>query len=115
MNIQEYSELAIRTANDHDPLLHTMLGLADEAGELIGPMKKHIFYGKPIDKANYLEEAGDLAWFLNLLIHSLDSTWEEVLSMNIAKLDKRYPDLRFNADHAINRDVAAEQAAMKGQ
>ena len=35
--------------------------------------------------------------------------------MNIAKLEARYPDAKFNADHAINRDVDAEQAAMQGK
>ncbi len=113
MDINEYSKLALRTANGKDELLHAVMGLADEAGELIGPMKKQIFYGKPIDRQNFLEEAGDMAWFLNLLIHSLGSTWDEVLNMNIAKLEKRYPDLRFNADQAINRDKVAESEAMK--
>jgi hypothetical protein len=39
-------------------------------------------------------------------------TWEEVFDLNIKKLEARYPNLRFNADHAINRDVDAEQRAM---
>lgn len=113
MDIQEYSAKALRTSNGKDELLHAVLGLADEAGELIGPMKKQMFYGKPIDRANYLEEAGDLAWFLNLLIHALGSTWDEVLTMNIAKLEARYPDSTFNADHAINRNKEAEAEAMQ--
>ena len=114
MDIQEYSALALRTASDKSPLLHAVLGLADETGELISPIKKHMFYGKNLDMNNLKEEAGDLAWFLNLLIHAIGSSWEEVLEMNIAKLEKRYPHLRFNADHAIHRDTAAEKAAMEG-
>lgn len=114
MDIKEYSRLALRTASEKDPTLHAIMGLADEAGELIGPMKKHIFYGKDLDKANLLEEAGDLAWFLNLLICSLGSNWDDVLSANIRKLEKRYPNLRFDADHAITRDLDAEKAAMNG-
>ena len=114
MDIQEYSTLALRTASDKDPILHAVMGLADEAGELIGPMKKHIFYGKPLDTYNMIEEAGDLAWFLNLLIVSLGTTWDKVLDANIAKLEKRYPNLRFDANHAINRDKEAEAKAMEG-
>ena len=115
MDIKTYSELALRTASGKDQLMHAILGLADESGELIGPLKKHLFYDKSLDYANLQEEAGDLAWFLNLLIHALGTSWDSVLEANIAKLEKRYPDLRFNADHAINRDKVAEKAAMEGQ
>lgn len=114
MKIEEYSELALRTASRERPLLHAALGLADETGEIIGPIKKHLFYGKNLDMNNLKEEAGDLAWFLNLLIHAIGSSWDEVLGMNITKLEKRYPHMRFNADHAIHRDTAAEKAAMEG-
>jgi hypothetical protein len=47
------------------------------------------------------------------MLHLLGSTWEEVFEMNIKKLEKRYPNLRFEAEHAINRDVGAEQDAMR--
>ena len=39
-------------------------------------------------------------------------TLEQVFEANIAKLEKRYPDLRFNQEHATNRDKDAELAAV---
>jgi NTP pyrophosphatase (non-canonical NTP hydrolase) len=51
---------------------------------------------------------------LLVLTKALGSTLDQVFDMNIRKLEKRYPDLRFNADHAINRDTDAEEAAAKG-
>ena len=75
-------------------------------------VKKIEFYGKPVDRTKLLEETSDIFWYCNLLIHTLGSTWEEVFEMNIAKLETRYPDLRFCADRAINRDVEAEQQAI---
>ena len=35
------------------------------------------------------------------------------LAVNIAKLEARYPDLKFDADRSLNRDLAAEKAAME--
>jgi hypothetical protein len=49
---------------------------------------------------------------LGLLLDYFRSSWEEVMTMNIKKLEARFPDGVFNVDHANNRDVAAEQAAM---
>ena len=88
------------------------MGIAGEAGEVIDITKKVYAYGKPLFENDLVEEAGDLIWYLNLLFACLGVTWEEVFDLNIKKLEARYPDLRFNADHAINRDVNAEQRAM---
>lgn len=116
MTPKEYSELALRTANDLggrlDNIMHAAMGIAGEAGEVIDITKKVYAYGKPLLENNLIEEAGDLIWYLNLLFACLGVTWEEVFDLNIKKLEARYPDLRFNADHAINRDVNAEQRAM---
>lgn len=116
MNTQEYSKLALRTANDLggrlDNIMHAAMGIAGEAGEVIDITKKVYAYGKPLLENDLVEEAGDLVWYLNLLFACLGVTWEEVFDLNIKKLEARYPDLRFNADHAINRDVNAEQKAM---
>ena len=116
MNTQEYSKLALRTANDLggrlDNIMHAAMGIAGEAGEVIDIVKKVYAYGKPLLTNDLVEEAGDLVWYLNLLFKSLDTTWEEVFDLNIKKLEARYPDLRFDADKAINRDVEAEKVAM---
>ena len=116
MNTNEYSALALRTANDLggqlDNIMHAAMGIAGEAGEVIDIVKKVYAYRKPLIVNDLIEEAGDLVWYLNLLFASLGTTWEEVFDLNITKLEARYPDLRFNADHAINRDVDAEQSAM---
>lgn len=115
MNIEEYSELALRTANKENAIIHACFGMCGEAGEIIDYVKKGVFYGKDMDTRHLVEEVGDLMWYINLLVFDLGVTWDEVLTTNIKKLEARYPDAKFNADHAINRDKEAEQAAMKGQ
>ena len=115
MDINKYSELALRTANDLGPtgdLIHAALLITSEGGEVADVVKKHFAYGKSLDRIHLLEELGDLAWGMNLMIKSAGLTWEQVLGANIAKLEKRYPDLKFNAGHATNRQVQLELDAI---
>lgn len=118
MNLDLYSTLAIRTLNDlgnlKANLAHMALGITGEAGEVADIIKKHYAYGKPLDTLHLVEEVGDIMFYLNGLLDLLGSSWDEVLEVNIKKLEARYPDLKFNADHAINRDVDAECEAMIG-
>lgn len=114
MDINTYSALAMRTAGTKDPLMNGLLGLAGETGEVVDYMKKVLFHDKEFDRSVLIKEIGDCAWYLNLILVTMDITWEEVLEANIKKLEARYPDLRFNPDHANNRDTEAEDLAVRG-
>lgn len=114
MDINTYSALAMRTAGNKDPLMNGLLGLAGEAGEVVDYMKKVLFHDKEFNRTALVKEAGDLCWYLNLILVTMGITWEEVLEANIKKLEARYPDLRFNPDHANNRDTEAEDLAVRG-
>jgi len=89
-------------------LLHAAMGLGTEAAEFLDMLKKHIFYGKPLDLVNAREEVGDTMWYAALAIDVLKTTLNEVMTVNIAKLRKRYPE-KFTEDDAINRDLDAEK------
>lgn len=97
---------------DNQNLLHAALGLCTESSEFADGIKKHVFYGKPIDRVNLIEELGDLAWYMSLAMNELDVTWEEVWETNIAKLEKRYPD-KFTEEAANNRDLDGERAVLE--
>lgn len=115
MNIKEYAPLALRTARALDyenSMLNAALGLTGEAGEVADTVKKVIFHDKPLDRDHLIAELGDICWYLNLMIHALGTSWDEVMERNIKKLETRYPDLRFDAGRANNRDVEAEKRAM---
>ena len=115
MDIQEYSRLALRTATKlghNGDMLHAALLIASEAGEVAGVVKKTHAYGRPMDYPHMLEELGDLIWGINLMIKTMGFSWENVLDSNIAKLEARYPNLRFDAEHATHRNKDAENAAM---
>lgn len=75
MNFQEYSLLALRTAkplSKAQQILHAQIGMASEGGELADAIKKHVIYGKALDKVNVMEEIADIFWYLNLYIVESD-------------------------------------------
>ncbi len=117
MDIETYSKLALRTAaegySQRDNVIHAALGIGGEAGEILDHVKKVAFNNRALDNKHLIAEISDVMWYLNLLVASLGTTWGHVLSVNIAKLEARYPDLKYDADRSLNRDLAAEKAAME--
>ena len=106
MTINEYQELAMRTVNTEmsrrDMLINSVMGLCGESGEAIDIVKKWFAHGKELDREHLIKELGDVAWYLAEAATALDITLDEVLSGNIEKLRKRYPD-GFSKERANNR------------
>lgn len=93
-------------------LLHAFLGLETETAELQDAFKKHIFYGKPLDRVNLVEEAGDLFWYLGILCHELGVSFEEVMEKNINKLRVRFGD-KFTEGAADVRNLEEERKVLE--
>ena len=113
MTSEEYRNSVLRSESPdyhgvNDRILHAVLGIVTEAGELADVIKKEAFYGRKPDKWKLLEELGDCRWYEELLCDELDVTMEEVKEMNIKKLKERYPD---QFDDVEVRDYEAEQRA----
>lgn len=72
-------------------ILHAAVGISGEAGELLDAVKKVWIYNKPIDRANIVEELGDLRFYMQGLMTELGITEEEVIQGNVDKLQTRYP------------------------
>jgi NTP pyrophosphatase (non-canonical NTP hydrolase) len=115
MKFVQYQRLAMRTAKElgeTGDLLHSALGLAGEAGEFVDCVKKHTVYGKPLDKANAIEELGDLLWFVALGCKALGVSMDMVAEQNIGKLRVRYPE-KYSDQLASSRlDKTEEQTCM---
>ena len=82
------------------------VGLAAESGEFLEIVKKMVFQGKPWSDANrehLLIELGDVMWYVAQACMALDVDFEEVLEMNVKKLEKRYPGGSFNILKSENR------------
>lgn len=103
MTINEYQNLAMRTANvSINILMDSALGLAGEAGECVDIIKKHLCQNHPLDRAGLIEELGDLCWYVALCATAIGEDLESILNGNIEKLMERYPE-GFTAECSINR------------
>lgn len=119
MTNKEYMKQAMRTKSTvnapyNSNLLHAILGIADESGELVKIIKDKIFYSRVIDVTDIKEELGDIQWFVALALDTIGSSFDEVMEMNIAKLRKRYPGVFIEEDANV-RDLEAERKALEQQ
>jgi NTP pyrophosphatase (non-canonical NTP hydrolase) len=107
MTINEYQSLAMTTLNREldkkDVLINGVMGLCGESGEVIDIVKKHLAHGHELDREHILEELGDVAWYLAEVAYALDARLDDVLTANIEKLRKRYPE-GFDRERSIKRD-----------
>lgn len=83
--------------------LHMAVGVSGEAGELLDAVKKATIYQKPLDRANVIEELGDLEFYMEGLRASLGITREETLRHNMSKLGKRYGSGQYSNEEAQAR------------
>ena len=125
MNIREYVKNAVKTESknfeeigermgsvQNQRLLHAGIGLATESGEFLDALKKHIFYGKKLDKVNLGEEIGDLFWYCAIIADELGLHLDEVMDQNIRKLKARYGD-KFTEKGAQHRNLTAEREILE--
>jgi NTP pyrophosphatase (non-canonical NTP hydrolase) len=93
-------------------LLHGALGCATEAGEIVDLIKRHCYYDINFIEDNLIEELGDLLWYIAIMADELDISFEELMEMNIKKLQTRYSK-RFDKKACENRNYEKEMEAMK--
>lgn len=91
--------------------LHTVLGIVTEGAELISAMLKYLETGK-LDKVNFGEELGDVAWYQGMWCGKNDVKMSDVLETNINKLKARYPE-KFTDFLADNRNLDKELVILK--
>ena len=86
-------------------LITAALGISAEGGEFAEIIKKAVFQGKPLDDdAQYhmKRELGDVMWYIAQACIALDCSLEDIIYMNIEKLESRYPD-GFDSFRSNNR------------
>ncbi len=94
MTFDDYQKQALATllpsANN---LPYVALGLANEAGEVAGKVKKWIRDNngdmQKLDKSAIADELGDTLWYIALMAHLLGIDLEDVAQANIGKLSSR--------------------------
>ena len=84
-------------------MIHAVLGISGESGELVDAVKKRVIYGKPLDIQNVIEELGDMRFYMEALMNVLGISDREVLQANANKLATRYKGLTYSDAAAIAR------------
>ena len=88
------------------PLITAAFGLTAEAGEFTEVVKKIILQGKPYNEDNIFHmkrELGDICWYLAQACMALDTSFDEIMEMNVDKLKSRYPGGEFDVHKSENR------------
>ena len=99
------SELEVNDCNVTQ-LMTAAFGLTAESGEFTEVVKKIFLQGKPYNEENVFHmkrELGDICWYLAQACMALDTTFDEVIEMNVDKLQARYPGGSFDVHHSENR------------
>lgn len=95
MDFKEYQEKAIKTAiySENHCIVYPALGLANEAGEVLGKIKKVLrdYNGEfTAEQEDVIaSEMGDVLWYLAALARDLHYELDTIAEMNIAKLEDR--------------------------
>jgi NTP pyrophosphatase (non-canonical NTP hydrolase) len=109
LTLTEYQRLSGRTINASlsvdQRLLDASAGLAEEAGEVLGLVRKHLFMHHDLDTARLTTELGDALWCLTAAAGALGLSLEEVAAANLAKLRRRYPE-GYSDEASVNRPKA---------
>ena len=98
-----------KTLNHQMTMFNMAMGIASEAGEINEALKKHFFHGHNLDVENLKDELGDLLWYLTIMADEMGWDLSTVMTRNIDKLRKRYPE-GFSQWASRNRNVEGEKA-----
>ncbi|MCA2215698.1 nucleoside triphosphate pyrophosphohydrolase family protein [Jidongwangia harbinensis] len=97
MDLDEYQRGAVRTAaprDERNELLHLVLGLVGESGEIAEKFKKWIrdlnSDESLIDRGDITKELGDVLWYVAALADYLDLSLDDIATTNLAKLASRH-------------------------
>lgn len=105
MEINEYQSLAARTINrqlsPNQMIRHGLFGLCAETGEVLGLFQKH-YQGHDLKSDKLKKELGDVCWMVAELCTAHGWSMEDIMNLNIEKLEERYPD-GFDPDKSVHR------------
>lgn len=116
--LDEYQSLAVRTAApvekkaimkafQDERIVKAFFGavaLAGEAGELLDEMKKVVYHGHEFSEGKYLNEVGDILWYVARICDLFNVPLSLLATENIEKLRKRYPEGKFSTERSIHRE-----------
>lgn len=89
-------------------LTHAAMGIGGESGEVVDLIKKVFANGRALDKDKLIKEMGDLQFYIQALCNVLGISLMDVIVVNTAKLNARYPDGYSDAASLAKADEKSE-------
>ncbi|MFD8440649.1 nucleoside triphosphate pyrophosphohydrolase family protein [Streptomyces microflavus] len=123
MDFKRYQQAAIKTlqppAEDTDPVLVPLLGLAGEVGSLATAYKKRLRDGPAYEQGKHQlrEELGDVLWYVAAVAHRFDLDLDDIAAASLEKTKDRWrptPDTehtRFD-DHFPSHERLPRQTTL---
>jgi len=94
-SFDDFQRSALRTTNPaltpDERLLDAAAGLAEEAGEVLGLVRKRVFQQRETSAERFVEELGDVLWCLAVTADTLGISLGDVAAANVRKLEQRHP------------------------
>ena len=95
MTLDEYQQAAARTLNprlnDQEKLLDAAAGIAEEAGEVLAHVRKHLYQERKLDRERLAEELGDVLWCVAAVATVSGLDLVSIARQNQQKLAARHP------------------------
>lgn len=95
-----------------DTYINSFSNIRMSSNELLDILKKHLFYGRPLNYEKIISISINLKIMLDTVSYLLESTPIRVMTKNIEKLSTRYPE-KFTEYHAENRNLEEERRVLE--
>nr|DAM75430.1 MAG TPA: NTP-PPase-like protein [Caudoviricetes sp.] len=89
-HLLEFEDAKLHPGMEPKLLNFACLGLAEEAGEVAGLATRELWKQIPQDPDHWLEELGDVLWYLTAAAACRGYTLEDLYNYNVKKLEDRY-------------------------
>ena len=93
MNFNDYQDQVSKTAIYKHEIIYPALGLANEAGEVLGKIKKVLRDNDgeftPEKREEIGKEFGDVLWYISALARDLNLSLDAIAQQNLNKLNSR--------------------------
>lgn len=93
MNFNDYQDQASKTAIYKHEIIYPALGLANEAGEVLGKIKKVLRDNDgdftPEKREEIGAEIGDVLWYISALARDMNLSLDAIAQQNLNKLNSR--------------------------
>ena len=89
-HLLEFEDAKLHPGLESKLLNFACLGLAEEAGEVAGLATRELWKQMPQKPEHWLEELGDVLWYLTAAAACRGYTLEDLYNYNVKKLEDRY-------------------------